>query len=348
MRRWVGGPVLYVAGRDTRLDRTVRMTLACAGLSVAVYAGVAARWGLAASPSGTAVLWGVAVAGAGTALMWVVSPVALSGWPATLYALVTDMGLAVGLGVLADTHLMFAGCILFVLTSSFVTIHVPPIAQGMHLIFVAAFSCNTAVLMVVREHAPAPLVVIGASIWVWVLVGAPLAIRRIWVSTSAAAELARHDPLTGLLNRAGLTHAYRDLANTARRDRSAMSVIAVDIDRFKFVNDRYGHSVGDAVIIETAHHLAHYFGRAAAIARCGGEEFTVIITGDPARLNRQVAATATVTPGVHGPPVTLSIGAVTCDSLELQHDDLLRAAMARADAAMYTAKTRGGNHTYLI
>ena len=94
------------------------------------------------------------------------------------------------------------------------------------------------------------------------------------------------------------------------------------------------------VIIETTHLLTHHYGRAAAVARCGGEEFTVVAIGHPAELYRVAESTPTVTPGIHGPATTMSIGVVVCDYR--RGPDPLRHAMAAADHAMYEAKRRGG------
>lgn len=343
--RLVDSSTLYVRGRDQRLDALVRFTLASACATVAIYAGALALGGFARSGSGTALLWFVAGAAVMSVAVWVASPVALSGWQATVFACIADLGIAAGLGVLRDTHVIFGGCIVFVLTGVFVTIHVPPIGLGMHLVFVAAFVCSTGVLMVVRGDISLAMSVVGVTLWLWVLVGSPLLGRRIWIGISAAADLANYDPLTGVLNRAGLDHAYRELAAAAAID-TAMMVIVIDIDAFKAVNDRFGHAVGDAVLVETAHHLTHYFGRYAAIARSGGEEFTVIATGDHVTLERHVAATPTTTLGVHGPPVTFSVGAASCAYRDRQSS--LLQAMAAADHAMYAAKARGGNCTHLV
>lgn len=308
---------------------------------MAVCAAVAALWGLASPGLGVAALWFVCAGGVVSVVMWVATRALMSGWQATAFTGVADIGVGVALSVLTDRHLMFAGCMLFVVIGGFVTIHVPTAGLVIHGIFVAAFTCNAAVLMVVKGSGSTAVAALGTIVWLWVLVGAPIAVRRIWVGTSAAADMANIDPLTGVLNRAGLDDAYQALADLADHDDATMVVVVVDLDNFKAVNDQYGHHVGDAVIIDTAHQLAGHYGHAAAVARCGGEEFTVIAIGGADELDELVHTTPTATPGVHGPRVTMSVGAVTCD-YRAGHDPL-RQAMATADHAMYTAKWRGGN-----
>ena len=331
---------MYVAGRNKRLDALIRVIMVVGCATIAGCAGAAAAAGLAGTHVGGVTLWVLCVSALVCMLVWSVTPALLAGRPATVFALIADCGIGTGLAMLDDRQVMFAGCILFALVGGYVTIHVPNSGLLLHAVFVAAFTLNAAILMAVEARVSDEVAALGAAVWMWVLVGTPLAIRRVWIDARTQAELADHDPLTGLLNRAGLEHAYRDLVASADADGLAMLVVALDLDDFKTVNDLYGHAVGDDVIIETAHLLAHHYGRASAVARCGGEEFTVLAIGSPPDLYRLAEATPTVTPGIHGPATAMSIGVVTCDFRS--GSDPLRRAMAAADHAMYRAKHRGG------
>lgn len=152
---------------------------------------------------------------------------------------------------------------------------------------------------------------------------------------TAARRAATHDPLTGLLNRAGLAAAWSQLA-----DRSA--VLLLDLDGFKPVNDQHGHGVGDQVLTEVATRLRYQV--PGAVARLGGDEFAAITTSDdPCQVARRLAAAI-------ARPVTLPDGTtvtVTASvGVALDHGGDLVAALGCADAAMYRAKNTG--HTVAV
>jgi diguanylate cyclase (GGDEF)-like protein len=86
---------------------------------------------------------------------------------------------------------------------------------------------------------------------------------------------SERDSLTGLLNRRGLANRYKQMSTT-----SGIGVLAVDLDGFKKVNDRFGHPAGDAVLLETAGRLSACIRREDLAARTGGDEFVVIVAGD--------------------------------------------------------------------
>jgi len=92
-------------------------------------------------------------------------------------------------------------------------------------------------------------------------------------------ELARRDPLTDLPNRRGFIESVTPLLERARRDDLPAALLLVDIDRFKSVNDRYGHEVGDAVLCHIARRIARWEGPLCSVARLGGEEFGLLTVG---------------------------------------------------------------------
>jgi diguanylate cyclase (GGDEF)-like protein len=156
-------------------------------------------------------------------------------------------------------------------------------------------------------------------------------------------ERAHVDSLTGLLNRRALEdRAALELAR-ARRDGTPVSLLAIDIDHFKSLNDGYGHGAGDDALRFVAASISRVTRAVDAVGRLGGDEFVVILPG--ARLND--AATIAerlrdaVLDGNGGtlPPVTLSIGVASGPPSGATLDDIWRAA----DLAMYEAKRAGGN-----
>ncbi|MEJ5945958.1 bifunctional diguanylate cyclase/phosphodiesterase [Pseudokineococcus basanitobsidens] len=159
-----------------------------------------------------------------------------------------------------------------------------------------------------------------------------LAVRR---------EEALTDDLTGAGNRRGLT---RHLEQQVRRA-GETSLLLVDLDRFKEVNDRHGHATGDALLQAVVERLRRTLPRSVYLARPGGDEFAVVLgprpAADAAALAEVVARAASAPVDVGGLrlQVGASVGVASADGGEgLAGEELLR----RADVAMYTAKSNGG------
>jgi len=158
---------------------------------------------------------------------------------------------------------------------------------------------------------------------------------------------AQHDALTSLLNRRSLETAVAE--RCAARERFA--VLFMDLDHFKSINDRFGHDVGDRVLISTAHILRAGLRPGDLVARYGGEEFVALINGagpESARLvaERLRTSVSEMGPTPRGPErVTISIGATVFDPHKLEEPpvELLR----RADVALYAAK-RGGRNRVVV
>jgi diguanylate cyclase (GGDEF)-like protein len=171
--------------------------------------------------------------------------------------------------------------------------------------------------------------------------GRELALRRS--AEAEAQQLALHDSLTGLPNRRSLLGSVEQLAHQATVG-TALSVIAVDLDRFKPVNDTYGHEGGDEVLRVVANRLAAIVGRHGVVARMGGDEFACLIshpldTQLPADLAESMLIAVAKPVQLPGglAEVTASIGLLTCAAGSRAPEEMLRAA----DFAMYRAKQTG-------
>jgi diguanylate cyclase (GGDEF)-like protein len=158
---------------------------------------------------------------------------------------------------------------------------------------------------------------------------------------------ASHDPLTGLWNRRAATAGLRrDLARAARTG-EPLAVLLADIDRFKTINDTWGHPVGDRVLVETAERLRRTVRDSDSIARWGGEELLIVLPDTDVDAAFEVAERVRQTVcgvpfAIDGDllPVTLSMGiTVTHEATADGWDDLLR----HADEALYRAKASGRN-----
>ncbi|MEL7128965.1 MAG: PleD family two-component system response regulator, partial [Pseudomonadota bacterium] len=166
-------------------------------------------------------------------------------------------------------------------------------------------------------------------------------------------ELSIIDPLTGLYNRRYMMNQITQLMQRSAIAGVSDSVVALDIDHFKSVNDTYGHDVGDRVLQEFARRLRENVRPMDIVCRHGGEEFIVIMpetAGDLAcvvaeRIRRSVAgAPFDLLTNGETLDVTVSAGVASADSGRGSVDDLLR----RADDALYLAKKSGRNRVESI
>lgn len=151
---------------------------------------------------------------------------------------------------------------------------------------------------------------------------------------------ATQDPLTGVLNRRGCAEFYLRLQEHGRRGDAPFTVLAIDLDHFKAVNDQHGHAIGDKVLVHVAQQIGRSLRDCDRVARFGGEEFVALLPGTAAADGAVVAAriqsllrqTASALPRC-----TLSVGVASSTSASEDFDALL----ARADAALYRAKHGG-------
>jgi two-component system cell cycle response regulator len=163
----------------------------------------------------------------------------------------------------------------------------------------------------------------------------------------AAIELAAVDPLTGLNNRRYLeTHLASLLDHAAHKGR-ALTLMILDIDHFKSVNDTYGHDAGDEVLKQFAQRMRRVVRSADLICRLGGEEFVIVMPDTPLAIATRVAERVRATvqsdsfpidASGRAIPVTVSIG-IAERGREANPDSLLR----RADKALYESKSAGRN-----
>jgi diguanylate cyclase (GGDEF)-like protein len=159
-------------------------------------------------------------------------------------------------------------------------------------------------------------------------------------------EQAIRDPLTGLYNRRFLEEMLPRELIRARRDGQPLSLIFVDLDHFKLVNDQYGHAAGDQVLRAVSQYLAGAARASDVVCRYGGEEIVVVCPGMPlpvaelrADLWRRDLALQMI--DANGVPVGVTVSAGIAGFPT--HGDTLEALLAAADGALYAAKARGRN-----
>jgi diguanylate cyclase (GGDEF)-like protein len=167
--------------------------------------------------------------------------------------------------------------------------------------------------------------------------------QRVARLLSILARAARIDPLTGVLNRGGFEERFGQEVERVRRSGECVTLLVADVDRFKQINDRFGHAVGDQILEGVARVLSEATRPADVVARLGGEEFGVLLPGSTRDEGVDVAERcrheiARMAPPECGPvAVTVSFGVATFPDDGSCRDSLFR----QADAAVYAAKDLG-------
>lgn len=201
----------------------------------------------------------------------------------------------------------------------------------------------------------APTAPIGLNAWLWVafdLAVPLLSLRVMQVMAQRDAALARlaalsvTDPLTGLANRRGFEAQAHAAIAACRRRGQPLALLAFDLDRFKRINDGWGHAAGDLVLAGAARAMAGQLRAGDVLGRLGGEEFAALLpatTVDEAvtlaeRL-RQAVRAEVPHPAGGDVATTVSIGVVALGAGEVA--ETLKAALAASDTALYAAKEKG-------
>ena len=155
------------------------------------------------------------------------------------------------------------------------------------------------------------------------------------------------DPLTGLLNRASLEARVREIEEQAHLTGGAVSLVVLDLDRFKRVNDTFGHERGDAVLRDVAYEIRKSLRSFEQVYRIGGEEFLVLLPGVPLVEAVQLAervreAVSEANPG--GLAMSISAGVAAGAGGAIRYDELFRAA----DGALLDAKRAGRDRVHAV
>jgi len=162
---------------------------------------------------------------------------------------------------------------------------------------------------------------------------------------------ANHDPLTGLPNRLLLLRTAADALDGIRGTRKNVAILFMDVDRLKDVNDTVGHEIGDALLAQVAHRIAHATRPSDVVARIGGDEFVVLCDGgidehSALDLAERIRSSLSGRIMVHGVEVELSVSVGVAVGLPAHVEGISGQEAAiellrNADIAMYQAKRRG-------
>jgi diguanylate cyclase (GGDEF)-like protein len=155
-------------------------------------------------------------------------------------------------------------------------------------------------------------------------------------------QLALVDPLTGIYNRRGFTALGTHVREIARRQQRAVHLLLIDLDRFKRINDTFGHAIGDEALVEFGQILTATFRKSDVVARTGGDEFCVLLMEPDegiqtalARLRQNVDDSNAA--GTRSYRLAFSVGIARAMPDE---DESIHALVEMADEAMYEEKRR--------
>lgn len=181
---------------------------------------------------------------------------------------------------------------------------------------------------------------------VFVALGVADRLREQRRALSDAERRAQTDPLTGVLNRRSLLERLDAACRRARARDLPISLLFIDLDHFKAINDTWGHQAGDACLLAVIRPIQAELRQSDVIGRYGGEEFVVILSSADAGAAQAIAdrilqRVADLKVEGFGPPIrlTCSIGVASSETLGVWGEQLI----SRADAAVYAAKNSGRN-----
>lgn len=192
-----------------------------------------------------------------------------------------------------------------------------------------------------RLHVSCEIATIGGGATLLML--SPSQLRA---DPGSLAYRASHDSLTGLPNRSYLQERIENLHRIADVQRAAYSLLLLDLDHFKIINDRFGHATGDQVLAQVGQRIAQNVRELDTLGRWGGDEFLCLLPGVSRPMAEEIAER--IRAGLEAQPVdfqgrrirvTSSIGVATFPDDGLSPEALL----AKADAALYEAKRSGRN-----
>jgi diguanylate cyclase (GGDEF)-like protein len=282
-------------------------------------------------------------AGAGAAigsLVWALR------WPTRATAVRFTLMASISIALIAlgqsDPAIAMGTCTAFATLACYLALfHTPPLL--VYNIAIASVICaEEAVRMAVKYN-----ILTGICAFALMLLlnlGVPLGVQVVVHLLGADAVLAERDQLTGLLTRRAFRRQAKACLQQASEELAHVVIAVIDLDRFKQLNDNYGHRTGDDALVAVARALRDTADDTAVIGRSGGEEFVIADLwhpGDVSGKARQLCDVIAALPF----DTTASIGTV---GIHPAHgvgdsDHLLVELIAAADAAMYVAKRRGGN-----
>jgi diguanylate cyclase (GGDEF)-like protein len=282
------------------------------------------------------------VGAAGGALLWALR------WPTRAMAIrfAVAATACIALIALAQHHTVIGmlTCTTFAATASYIALfHTAPL-MAYNFAIAGSVGAVEAIRMAARYN-----IVAGACAYLLLLIlnlVVPLGIQVVVHVLGSDAVRAERDELTGLLTRRAFRRRAKDRLEQGHDEPAHFVIAVIDLDRFKQLNDNYGHGTGDDALASVARALRDTTDDTAVICRSGGEEFVVADIWHPDEVEPRAQQLCDVIAALPF-SITASIGTAGIHPDHRAGDsvDLLAELIAAADGAMYAAKRRGGNQT---
>lgn len=254
------------------------------------------------------------------------------------------------IGKIAGKYLLSGAHLLPGLMSSITDASVPLVASSGQILGYAAWEQDRPGMTLIRKAGPALLLggLLAAGVLYFLLLRLRRAAGELQRTQDEARYLAFHDTLTGLPNRALFEDRMKRALLAVERSNGRIALLYLDLDRFKNVNDTFGHAVGDELVRQTATRLQTSVRQVDTVARLGGDEFAIIIfdiknLAAAEELCDRLLGAIAAPYNLMGTQayVGVSIGVAMSSGAEPDPQDLLR----KADIALYEAKKKGrGRH----
>ena len=214
---------------------------------------------------------------------------------------------------------------------------------GIFISVISALSWLSADLMMLSAFSNPMIPYFNESFRLIVFLIIAVTLHKLKISLSEYKKLARTDYLTGIANRRAFLESANMELKKARRYGHSLSMLYLDIDNFKMINDNHGHRIGDKLLCSVAVSIERSIRSVDLIARFGGDEFCILLseTGTESALlvANKLHEMLSVLVKDKGRPVTFSIGAVTYQIPPVSIEKMI----TEADALMYATKKKGKN-----
>ncbi|MCK0172711.1 GGDEF domain-containing protein [Mycolicibacterium sp. F2034L] len=273
-------------------------------------------------------------------------------WPthfqSILFAVVSNASIALSCLAYPNPHGTLVGCVSFATMAAYIAFFHSTALVVYNFLVTTAVAVSAAWRIALTGH-PA-MGIVDLFIVLQINVAMPVAIYVLVRALRKDLVRAEEDPLTGLLNRrAFFLHSAKLLTGQQPGSEGHLLIALVDLDKFKRINDTYGHQAGDGALIAVAEALRRAAGgEDTVIGRSGGEEFVIAAvrsSADPGSLAEQICAEVAALPI----PITASVGTATmplADAEGTPDASWIDRLISAADAAMYDAKRAGGNRCH--
>lgn len=335
---WLSG---YLQNRG--MGRPMRRMLAVVAASLALVP-INAVWGPDAVDDRLAATISVLAAGAGLtlAVLW------LRRWPtrteSIVFAAIGSTTIAAGCLWQAEPLIGLMSCTALAVSGGYIAFF--HTARFMLLNVVLAMAVGAWQAVQVAAAGEPVFALTGYFLVLELNIGVPFTIQVVVRALGTDLLQSDRDPLTGLLNRRAFAHIVvgRLVGHTGK---AHLALALLDLDRFKAINDLYGHARGDMALVDVAQALIAASSDTALVCRMGGEEFLVadiVTVADPTEWAQRLCRAVESTPF----RLTASVGTAAVALSGIKPDqagETLHRLITDADAAMYAAKRRGGNQT---